>query len=270
MKSLFPISAVLLAALALPARAADVPAAAEPAAPPSAAAPLAAGDKAQYQLTVYGWATALNGEVGVRGLPATSVDIPAGTTLSKLDGALMASLMAEKGDWTGLIDAIYAKLGDDAAIGPRKAVTASLDLRQLILSGLIGYRLPLPLPPSVRLSATAGVRYQHFDASFGVSGPAGLLQPGASGTIGFADPTVGLMMNYAISDKWFLNVIGDVGGFGLSSKLTAQGFAAVGYNWTPEISTALGYRAIYTDHTDNGFVYNVTQHGAFASVAYHF
>jgi len=65
-------------------------------------------------------------------------------------------------------------------------------------------------------------------------------------------------------------VIADVGGFGMSSKFTTQGFASVGYMWTPSISTALGYRVIYTDYENDGFVYDITQHGVFTSIAYHF
>ncbi len=65
-------------------------------------------------------------------------------------------------------------------------------------------------------------------------------------------------------------MIGDVGGFDVSSRLTAQGFAAIGYRWTPSFSTSLGYRAIYTDYVKGGFEYDITQHGVFAGAAYRF
>lgn len=65
-------------------------------------------------------------------------------------------------------------------------------------------------------------------------------------------------------------MIGDVGGFGVASKITAQGFATIGYNWTKTISTAIGYRAIYTDYEKDGFVYDTTQQGVFTSVGIHF
>ena len=51
---------------------------------------------------------------------------------------------------------------------------------------------------------------------------------------------------------------------------TAQGFASIGYQWTPSISTSVGYRAIYTDYRDGGFLYSTTQHGLYSSLAYHF
>ncbi|WP_280141790.1 hypothetical protein [Bosea sp. OK403] len=42
------------------------------------------------------------------------------------------------------------------------------------------------------------------------------------------------------------------------------------YRWAESISTALGYRASYTDYRNDGFTYRATQHGAFSSIACHF
>jgi hypothetical protein len=56
----------------------------------------------------------------------------------------------------------------------------------------------------------------------------------------------------------------------VASDLTAQGFAAIGYNWTRTISTAIGYRVLYTDDDRSGFVYDTTQQGPFASLGVHF
>jgi hypothetical protein len=67
-----------------------------------------------------------------------------------------------------------------------------------------------------------------------------------------------------------VNALADIGGFGVGSKLTAQGFIAVGYNWTDTVSTAIGYRAIYTNYENDGFVYDTTMHGVFSSVGIHF
>ena len=96
-----------------------------------------------------------------------------------------------------------------------------------------------------------------------------------SGQQEWLDPVFGLSLQYRINDKWFFNALGDIGGFGLGSKLTWQAFAAVGYNWTSSWSTALGYRALYTDYEANtgflsSFRYETTIHGPFMSVAYHF
>ena len=232
-------------------------------------APAAVSDW-QFQATFYGWASGLDGTTGVRGLPPASVDISAGDVLKTLDGALMGAFSAQKGAWSFVGDLIYARLSGGTTVGRRDGFQAELDLTQVTASGLVGYRLPLGLPSNVELSATAGFRYQHIEADFDLSSVDLPIGASAGGTQQWIDPTVGLMLNYDITDKWFVNAIADVGGFGVSSKITAQGFVTLGYMWTPSVSTAIGYRAIYTDYENDGFVYDLTQHGAFMSLAYHF
>lgn len=264
MRLSFLPAALVLASASLPVLAADLSApAAVPVPPPMA-------DAAKYQLTLYGWATALTGHTGVRGWPAANVDISAIDALSNLDGAVMGSFMVKKSDFTFLMDVVYANLSASSTVGRDGASYASLGIKQAIVSGLLGYRLPVGLPQNVDLSATVGFRYQHLSGDFQLQTPLFGLPLSTSGNQDWVDPTIGLMLNYAITEKWFLNVIGDVGGFGLGSKITAQGFASVGYMWTPNLSTAVGYRAIYTDYVNNGFVYDMTQHGVFLSAGYHF
>ena len=222
-----------------------------------------------YQATAYGWATAINGETGVRNLPPVDVDVSAWDALKHLDGALMGSFLAKNDKWLILTDLIYANLSAGGTFG-RNDTGVDVSLTQIIASGLIGYRLPLGLPENVELSATVGFRYQHLKADVDISPTLFPVEISREGTKQWIDPTVGFSLHYDINEKWYLNVIADVGGFGVSSKLTAQGFAALGYMWTPSISSAIGYRAIYTDYENDGFVYDLTQHGAFMSLAYHF
>ena len=142
-------------------------------------------------------------------------------------------------------------------------------MTQITASGIVGYKLPLGLPDNVEVSATAGLRYQHFKGDLSID-PARFPGIDREGTQDWIDPIVGLSLQYQINDRWFVNALADVGGFGVGSKITAQGFASVGYMWTPSISTALGYRAIYADYENDGFVYDATQHGLFTSIGFHF
>lgn len=261
------LAGLVATALAGPAFSADLPPAppAEPAAEPAKAL-----SDWTYQVTLYGWATAMDGTVGVRGLKPAHVDMSAADVLSDLNGALMGAVWAQNSNWTILLDLILADVSDTARLGPRGGVSAEMKLQQIIGSGVLGYRVPLDLPSNLRLTGTVGFRYQHLDGSLDVAGPGGRFTFGADGVQDWIDPTVGFIFQAALTEKWFLNVIGDVGGFDLSSRLTAQGFAAVGYKWTEKFSTSLGYRAIYTDHVDGGFEYNITQHGVFLGAAYRF
>ncbi|MFG1466262.1 hypothetical protein V5F77_25740 [Xanthobacter sp. DSM 24535] len=222
-----------------------------------------------FQATVYGWATALNGDIGIKHLPPSSVDVSAWDAITHLNGALMGSFLAKNGDWIILTDLIWASISDRAAVGAN-GTQVSFSETQITASAIVGYRLPVSLPENIELSGTVGLRYQHLSADIGISPAVLPIFISREGTQDWVDPTIGLSLQYKINDTWFLNALADIGGFGIGSKLTAQGFASVGYMWTPSISTALGYRAIYTDYESGGFVYNTTQHGVFSSIAYHF
>ncbi len=234
----------------------------------------------QFQVTGYGWATALNGRVGVRNLPPVKVDMSFGDVLKDLNGALMGSFLAKKDDWLILTDLVWAALSDDAVVRPpgvRHPTLAAIapgtkvdfKMRQLIASALVGYRLPIG-GPDLDIYATAGLRYQRLTAEIEAS--PGLIPVTLSrrSIEQWVDPTVGFSATWRINERWFANLLADVGGFGAGSRFTTQGFASIGYRWTESISTALGYRAIYTDYRNNGFTYRTTQHGVFSSIAYHF
>ena len=140
---------------------------------------------------------------------------------------------------------------------------------QAIVQGLAGYKLPLGIP-NLTLSPTVGFRYMYLDAKLGIT-PTGVpVTLSDGGSAQWIDPTVGLYGHYDITDKRFINALGDVGGFGVGSDLTWQAFGALGYNWTKTLSTSIGYRAIYEDYQDGGFVYDVTQQGVFAGLGIHF
>jgi hypothetical protein len=248
--------------------------------PPVAVAVLRPPSIWQFQATAYGWATALNGETGVRNLPPVSVDLTFSDLLKKLNGALMSSFLAKNGDWLILTDLVWASLSDDAVVklpGIRHPTLAAIapgtkvdfKMRQLIASAIAGYRLPLG-GSDLDVYATAGIRYQRMTAE--IDALPGFVPVALSrrGVENWADPIIGVTATWRINERWFANVIADVGGFGVGSRFTTQGFASVGYRWTESISTALGYRAIYTDYRNDGFTYRATQHGVFSSLAYHF
>jgi hypothetical protein len=230
--------------------------------------PLALEDSWKFQATFYGWATAINGKVGIRGLPPANVNVTFADILKNLNGAVMGSFYASNGKWMILTDVVWAKLSDHVDVGPFGG-QVKFEQQQAIVSGVVGYRLPIG-PDNLNISATAGARYNYLDAKFDFLPGILPIQISREGTKSWVDPTVGVSVHYDINDRWFVNGLADIGGFGVGSKITAQGFATIGYNWTKTISTAIGYRTIYTDYKDGGFVYNTTQHGVFTSIGIHF
>ncbi|BCP51719.1 hypothetical protein K32_03360 [Kaistia sp. 32K] len=251
---------LLLAATMSPALAADIT--------PTPVEPVAPVQDWRFQATLYGWAAGVSGDVGVRGLPPQDIDVTAWDALQHLKGAVMGSFGAEYGDWLFLTDLMWVKIGDDAQVG-RNGGSLDFVQKQLTASALVGYRLPLDIQ-NLDLSATAGFRYQRLNVSLDLDAADPRFSFDVEGTKQWIDPTIGLSLHYDINERWFINALADVGGFSVGSNFTSQGFATIGYNWTKTISTAIGYRVIYTDYEKDGFVFDTTEQGVFTSVGFHF
>ena len=63
-------------------------------------------------------------------------------------------------------------------------------------------------------------------------------------------------------------IFGFVGSFGEAAVPTILG--GVGYQWNDRFSTVGGYRALGVDYSDDGFVYDVVQHGPYLGAIFHF
>ena len=71
-------------------------------------------------------------------------------------------------------------------------------------------------------------------------------------------------------NQFFSRGVGDIGGFGITSDLTWQAMAILGYHINESGSVILGYRGIGTDYTDGDFGYDVINHGVVLGFEYKF
>ncbi|WP_413991270.1 hypothetical protein ACMDCR_03945 [Labrys okinawensis] len=239
----------------------------------------------QFQATAYGWASALKGDAGVGRLPTASLDASFGDILKNLKGAFMGAFIARNDTFIFGADLIWTRIGVDGRFkvggnGPfaalRSGTSVSFQQDQTIATAFAGYRIPIG-PPNLSLYGTVGVRYQNINVELDLSHTTVLgtgLRRSTSDSTGWADPLIGFAATYHFNDKWYLNALGDFGATS-SSNITAQGLVSVGYNWTQSFSTALGFRALYTDYengNDRGgsFRYKSTLYGPFVSMSYNF
>lgn len=228
----------------------------------------------RFQATAYGWATGIKGDVGIRNLPATGVDLPFSKVLANLDGGLMGSFYATNGEWLVLTDLVLARLSHSFQIPALGASTLDVGLNQTVATGAIGYMLPLT-QPGLEVAVTGGLRYMRLKADVALSPaflPASLT---VSQSQGWLDPTIGLFAHWRIDDRWFVNAIVDIGGFGLGSEVSSTGYLGLGYMWNRSFSTGLGFRYLYEDYEGPGarkgtFRYNATSYGPTLSMAWHF
>jgi hypothetical protein len=232
--------------------------------PPPVAAP-ASGWK--FQFTAYGWLTAINGDVGMRYRQPVPVDVSVDQVLNNLKGVFMGAFQAKNDTWMFLVDAVWSELGAKRT----NRFGGQLDFTQQLgmVEGYVGYRIPVG-GPNFDLRGMVGVRGQQLKATVTHFGVLPALDRSFTGDKGWVDPVVGVSLTYDFNKNWFLNAVGDVGGFGVGSKFTTQGLVAVGYRWTDNISTSIGYRALYTDYDKRGTVYKTTLHGIFMGLGVSF
>ena len=121
-------------------------------------------------------------------------------------------------------------------------MNAGLTLGETILTGFGGVKIPFG-SPNFSLYGIVGARFVNLNESLGLGVPVEGFARYASITRNWADPIAGLVMRNKFDDKWFADGELDVGGTGGSA--TWQAFGAVGYNWTPSISSTVGFRALY-------------------------
>ncbi len=199
-----------------------------------------------FDLTLYGLAAGMSGDVIVKGVPA-DVDVGFDQIWDNLEMGAMGKLRVARGRWAFNADVIYMGLG-----AAKNNVSADLD--QWVVEPSLSYRI------CETFEALAGVRYNNL--SLAIDGPLGRTP---SGTEDWWDPVVGANLSLPFAETFSFHFRGDVGGFGIGSDLTWQAFPFVGWQITDACSVQAGYRLVYTDYDTgsgaNRFKYDMLTYG---------
>lgn len=196
--------------------------------------------------------------------------------LRHFQGALMGAVTAQSDMFIGGIDVILSRIGGGTNFSdPTSALYgdhADVKLGQAIVTGFGGVRIPVG-PPNLQLYGTIGARYFYSRTTLNLSFPVSGFSLSSAQTKDWIDPVVGVAAHYIVNDKWFVNVLADLGG--LSDSATGQVLGSVGYNWTPQIATTLGYRVLYAYERDisgplRDYRYQAWTYGPFAGFKYGF
>lgn len=217
-----------------------------------------AEDGWSFNLTVYGWATAIDGTISAGGRSA-DVDIAFKDVAKHLDMAFMATAELRYKRWGFMGDLVYARLSDDIA-PPAGIVFSSTHevVKETIGTFALSYRVVDAKP--AYLDLFAGARVYDFYSQIRLHPNFGQQGFNASGSTTWADPIFGARGRYYISPIVFLNGYGDVGGFGAGSELSWQVVGTIGIQAARWCDVQVGYRAL-------GFEYEgranqkITTHG---------
>lgn len=233
----------------------------------------------QFQVTPYLWGVYMSGDVTVKGVK-TSPSVTFSEILDDLDFAFMAEADARKGRIGVFVNAVYADVADtNDDVGPGLRVRAEGEMA--VAGAGAYYRLgPWNLDaeagatgPKVVVDPYVGARYTYLDAELKFR----RIGRQISADKHWVDPIVGVRTLWELTPNWNINVLGDVGGFGLSgnSDFSWQAAGLIGYRFglfgDDDANVVAGYRALFQKYKDgNGrdeFKWDMTLHGPMLGLA---
>ena len=205
----------------------------------------------QFTVAPYVWFLSVEGDVTLRGI-TSDVDASFSDIWDNLNigGFLFAE--AKKGPISIFTDTIYADLEADRSLGPL-SVNADVDL--LVFNFGLRYKVAevrlsergAEHPIDLAIEPSIGGRLFHVEADITPS-----RLPTISESETWVDPILGLRLSTDITPRLNAFALGDIGGFGVSSDITWQLMAAIGYRFgifgENDANLAIGYRAIHDDY----------------------
>jgi len=237
------------------------------------AAPVRAADEWQFEVTPYVFGAGLRGTTGV-GPVTADIDSSFGDILKHFDSGFMAAAEARKGPWIFAFDGVYFRLKDQATRswqGPAGIGSATGDLEatvsQLVYQLALAYRVN---DGSSKVDVLGAGRYTRLDTDLNLVTTTGPLLPGGerslSGSADWWDPVVGARVLVPFAEHWTFMGYGDVGGFGVGSKITYQAIAGANWEFAKSFTAKFGYRYMYQKYDKNNFLWDIAAHGAYVGL----
>nr|WP_274627097.1 hypothetical protein [Mesorhizobium shangrilense] len=219
-----------------------------------------------FTVAPYFWAAGLSGDLAQLGSPTIEVDASFSDIFDHLKFGAMAIMDARYGRYSVFGDIMYTKIsGQDGT--PLGLLATSVEVTSETFAGLVGGGYAIIDQPDARLDIVAGVRVWSVDTEISFSGgPLNGFSPSDGAT--WVDALAGIRGNYSITPKVFLTGWGLVGAGQADLDWDVAG--AVGYRFNDRISSVLGYRALGVDYSDDGFLFDVVQHGPILGLSMHF
>lgn len=242
-----------LALGAAPAGAADTAIATPPPAP-AEAPPI---QEWSVTINAYAWLSGLDGRFRpLPPLPAVDVNIGIGTVLRNLDGAAMATAEVRRDRFLVFADLVASRIAPNKSF-QAFGYPANIELESGAIIGSLtgGYRLIDT--PGFSLDLLGGARLFSMKNTIDVQTRPLAVSYGRREE--WVDGIVGGRAIYALTDRWFVTMIG-LGG-GLSSNYEWDVFGGVGYRFNERWGAFAGYRALKVDYRNGDFIYDALQHG---------
>lgn len=228
----------------------------------------------RWSVVPYAWLTGLNGTIGARRYN-TRVSAPFINLAKYLKFGGMVHLEGLYRDRVGLFtDFNYSLLGDQTS-GKRISLDGKTSL--LLTDIAAFYRFgSFPLGQTGNANMTfdvlAGARIWSLTLMLDGDWARGGRDISKNRT--WVDPIIGARAEFHFARDWLLDLRGGVGGFSISSAITWDVTAALGYTFWKHGTMLLGYRAVGVNHDEgsgkNAFKFDATLSGPIVGMAFTF
>ncbi len=228
-------------------------------------APAPAGTvSADVGFAMYFWLPSIGGESGIDGMDV-DIDLSFTDILDDSDHVVgfMGQVELNINRFLVLFDPTWTRMEKDD-VGMEADVDLTLDTLWIDVNA--GYRFVDRAAldddeGGVRMSVDGlvGLRATLFDVE--LDGPA---PEDPSRSESWVDPLVGTRVTFDFGEHIALALRGDIGGFGVGSDLSAHLLGAFGYRFPigeADAAVFAGYRALYQDYDDDGFLWRAWVHG---------
>lgn len=226
--------------------------------------------KWHYQFVPYIWFSGIDGDIAVRGTPA-SVDASFSDLAENLDFAFQFHFEGRKNEWGYFVDSTYINLSADGQTPD--GTPADIDFTQWLVEFGGIYKLWSQCRnPDAKMSSLDllfGGRYWNLSSDLNISG---------AGTVSedqdWIDPFVGFSYTTDLSRLWGIYGRFDVGGFDVGSDFTWNLLLLLGYRTSPSGQLLFGYRILDVDRESGSgadfFRYDVTYSGPILGYSFNF
>lgn len=232
----------------------------------------------KYELTIYGWYSGVDADIGLPNGPGSGDDITIETSniIDNLQMILMSTFEARNDRWALVADVIYMDVSDDEdrnlyAPSSGKPVNASIDvgITSWVLTGGIAYDVVQSPHGTFAIAGGARLLTADVDVNLGLKGPLSIADPSieVSDTETYVDGFVGVRGSIVLNEHWYLPYYADIGTG--ESDLTWQTLVGVGYRfgWG---DIRLAYRYMSYDFGDDKFMQNLALSGPVLGAGFRF
>ena len=211
----------------------------------SMTAPARAQGSWQFALTPYVWFAAMSGTIKNGPASGAEFDVPFREIFKSLAlPPVMLAGEARNGRFGVTADLLYLKLKSDLhtpgpLFGNGELTMSTLEFTMTGLYRLVDMA-------EFKLDAGAGFRLWRVTNKIKLH-PGILAGTSDSSSETFVDPLLAMRALIGLPDGWSISLVGDVGGFGVSSDLTWQAMGTLNYQVVSWAQLRLGWRYIAVD-----------------------